>query len=87
MTVRYMPPQGCACKSPVEVDAAGHRFAELSDMLSKGVLPVVPDTPKNWEGIAEHWFSIIGDVGLPGRFCTIQAEGGHLSLGCVEGQS
>ena len=56
-------------------------------MLSKGELPVVPDTKEDLEGIAEHSFSINGDVGLPGRFCILQAEEGHHALGCVDLQS
>ena len=71
-----MPSLGRASQSPDEVDVAGHRLAEFSIMLSKGEQPVVPDTQEDLEGIAEHSFSINGDVGLPGRFCTVQAEEG-----------
>ena len=72
-------------------------------MLCKGELPVVSDTQKNREGIAEHSFSINGDVGFPGCFCTVQAASAqsrlkmavshldvlrvNLVFGCVKGQS
>ena len=65
---------------------AGHRLAELSDMLSKGELPVVLDTQENVEEIAKY-FSVNADVGLPGRFCIVPAEEDCLALGCIEGQS
>ena len=71
---------------PVVVDAAGHRLAEPSSMLSKGELPVISDTQEDREGIAEHSFSVNGDVGLPGRFYTVLAEEGRLALGRLEGQ-
>ena len=87
MTVRCVPSPGHTSKSLEQVGAAGHRLADLSDMLSKGELPIIPDTPKNWERIIEHWFSMNGDVWLPGCFCTVQTEEGHLALECVEGQS
>ena len=76
-----------ASQSSEDVGAAVYRLAELSDMLSKGEPPVVPDTQDHREWIAVHLFSINGDVGLPGRFCTGQAEEGCLALGCVECQS
>ena len=66
---------------------AGHRLTELSHMLCKGELPVVSDSQENLDGISEHSFSINGHVGLPGRFCTVQAEEGCLAFGCVKGQS
>ena len=50
-------------------------------MPSKAVQPVVPDTQVNRDGIAEHSFSVDGDVGLPGRFCTVLPEEGCLALG------
>ena len=56
-------------------------------MVCKGELPLVSDTQENREGIAEHPFSIHGDVGLPGRFCKVQAEEGCIAFGCVKGQS
>ena len=56
-------------------------------MLSNGELSVVPDTQENRDGIAEHPFSINGDVGLPGRFCTVQVEEGSLAFGSVKCQS
>ena len=59
----------------------GHRLVKFLDMLSKGELPVVPDTEENCVGIAGHLFSVNGDVGLPGRFCTVHAEEGLLPLG------
>ena len=77
---------GNASQSSEEVDAAGHRLTELSDMPFKGELPVEPDTQEYLEGIPEHSFYINGDVGLPGRFCTVHAEYGHIALGCIEGQ-
>ena len=70
-----------------EVDAAGHRLAELSDMLSKGELPVVADNQENREEIAEHSFSVNVDVDLPGSFCTVLAEENRLAVGFVKGQS
>ena len=85
--VRCVQSSGHASLSLEEVDASGHQLAELSDMLSKRELLVVPDTQENQEIISKHLFSVIGDVWLPGRFCTIQAGEGHLALGCVEGQS
>ena len=54
-------------------------------MLSKSELLVVLDTQDNRDGIAEYSFSVYGDVGLPGRFCTALAEECRLAL--VEGQS
>ena len=48
-------------------------------MFSKGELSVVPDIQENREGIADHSFSINGDVGLPGYFCTVQTEEGRLA--------
>ena len=71
----------------MEIDAAGHQLAELSRMLSIGELPIVPDTHEHLEWIAEHSFSIIGDVGLPGRFCTVQTEDDCHAVGCVMCQS
>ena len=56
-----------------ELDEAEHRLAELEDIVSKVELPVVPDAKKNRDGIAEQLVSISGDVGLQGRFCTVQA--------------
>ena len=56
-------------------------------MLCKGELSVVSGTHENREGIAEHSFSINGDVGLPGRFLTVQDEEGCLAFGCAKGQS
>ena len=38
---------------------------------------------KNREGVAEHSFSVNGDVGLPDSFCIVQAEEGRLALGCM----
>ena len=55
-------------------------------MLRKREQPVVSDTQENRERIAEHQFSINGDVWLPGRFRTVQAEEGSLAFGCVKGQ-
>ena len=55
--------------------------------LYKGKMPVVSDTHENQEGIAEHSFSINGDVGLSSRFCTVQAEEVCVAFGCVKGQS
>ena len=78
-----MPSPGRASHRPDEVDDAGHRLAKLLDMPSSGELSVVPDTQENLEEIAEHSFSVNGDVGLPGRFCTVQAEEGRLALGEV----
>ena len=49
-------------------------------MLSKGELSVIPDTQENREGIAEHSFSVNGDVGLPGYFCTVQPDEDRLTL-------
>ena len=87
MTVQRVQSPGRASQSTEEVDAAVHRLAEILNMLSKGELPVILDTQENQEGIVEHSFSINGDVGLPGRCCTVQAERGCLALGCVAGQS
>ena len=56
-----------------ELDEADHRLAELEDIVSKDELPVVPDAKENRDGIAEQLFSISGDVGLQGRFCTVLA--------------
>ena len=53
-------------------------------MLSKGELPVVPDTDEDQEGVAERSFSINRDFGLPDCFCTVQAKEGHIAFGCVE---
>ena len=50
-------------------------------MLSKGELPVVPDTQENQEGIAQHLSSINGDVELSVHFCTVQTEEGPLVFG------
>ena len=72
---------GRASQSPEEVDAAGRRLTELSDMLSKVELPVAPDIQENMEGIADHSFSVNGDVGLAGGFCTVKAEEGRLEFG------
>ena len=60
-----VPSKGRSSHSPEVVDVAEHRMAEQSDMLSKGELPVVPDTQENLEGIAEHLSSVNCDVGLP----------------------
>ena len=76
-----------AGQSLEDVDTAERRLAELSDMSSKGELLVLPDSQENREGIAEHYLSVNGEVGLPGRFCTTQAEEGCLAIECVEGQS
>ena len=54
-------------------------------MLCNGELPVVSDSQENREGIPEHSFSINGDVGLPGRFCTVQAEEDCLTFGSANG--
>ena len=70
-----------------EFDAAGHRLAEPSHMLCKGELPVVLDAQEDRKGIAEHSFSIKGEIGLQGRFCTVQAEEGCLAFGCAKCQS
>ena len=43
MTVQCVPSPGRFSQRPEEFYAVGHRFAELSDMLSKGELSVVPD--------------------------------------------
>ena len=53
MTVNGMPSPGRAAQNSEEVGAAGQRFAMVSDMLSKGELPAIPDNQKNLEGIAE----------------------------------
>ena len=87
MIVQSLSSPFCACQSMEEVNAFRHRLAELSHMLSIDELPVVPETPKNREVIAEHSFSINGDVGLPGHFCTVQAEEDCLTFGCVKCQS
>ena len=86
-TVQIVPSPGRASKITVEAKTVGHRLAELSLIAYKGELPVVSDTQENREGIAEHLFSINGDVRLPGRFCPGQAEEGCLALRCVKGQS
>ena len=57
-TVRNVSFPGRASQSMEEVDTAGCRLDELSDMLAEGKLPVVPDTQENQEGIAEHSLSI-----------------------------
>ena len=44
-------------------------------------------TPRKLGGCSEHLFSVNGDVGLPGCFCTVLAEEGCHTLGCVKGQS
>ena len=87
MTVQSVPLSGRASQITDVVDTAGHRWAELSDMLSKGELPVIPDTRENRVGIAEHSFSVNGGVGLPGRFCIVLAQEGCLAFGCVKRQS
>ena len=56
-------------------------------MLSKSEQPVVPFTHNNLEGIAEHFFSVNGGVGLPDHYCTVLAEDSHHAVGCIEGQS
>ena len=50
-------------------------------MFSKGKLPFVSDTQANWEVVSEQSFSVNGDVGLSGRFCTVLADEGRLALG------
>ena len=82
-----MLPQDRASWIPKEVDAAGHRLAELSEIPSKGEQPVESYTKENLEEISEHSFSSSDDVGLPSRFCTVQAREGRLVLRYVEGQS
>ena len=47
----------------------------------------IPDTQENRVGIAEHTFSFNGDVGMPDRISTVQAEEGCLAFGRVKGQS
>ena len=69
-----MPYPSHAFQSSEGVIAAGHRLTALSAMLSKGELLVVRDTHLNRKGIVEHSSSINGDVALPRRFCTVQAE-------------
>ena len=54
-------------------------------MLSKGELPVVPDTQETWRGL--HSFPVNDDVGLPGVFSTSPAEEGRPTLGYFDGQS
>ena len=51
-------------------------------MLSKGEQLIVPDSYESPEEIAKHSSSINGDVGLPGRFCTVQVEEGCFAFGC-----
>ena len=88
-----MPSPDRVTQSPKEVDAAGHRLAELSDMHTKGELPVVPGTQEYLAGIGrtfgdcKHSHTVNGEAGLPGRFCTVHALESRLALGCVEGQS
>ena len=55
---------GHASQNLEEVDAVRRRLAELSVMLSKGELAVIPDTQINRKGIAEHLFSVNDDVWL-----------------------
>ena len=62
--VQSVPSPGCAFQRTEEVEMAGHQLAEPLQMPCKGELPVVSDTQENREGIAEHSFSINGDVGL-----------------------
>ena len=81
MMVRSVSFPGRAYQSFEEVDAAGHRLAEFVQMLSKGELPLMPDIQEKLEGIAEHLFSINGDVGLLSRFCIVQADDGCLAFG------
>ena len=69
-TVRSVSSPGRLTLSTEEVHVAGHRLAELSHLLPKGELMVIPDTEENQEGIAEHSITIYGDVGLPGRICS-----------------
>ena len=40
-------------------------------MLSKGELPAILDIQGNRGGFSEHYFSINGDVGLPGLIFTV----------------
>ena len=86
-TVQSVPSQGRATQSTEEADTTGYRLEELSHMLSKGELPVVPDIQENREGFAEHSHSINGDVWLPGPICTDKAEGGCLAFECFQCQS
>ena len=50
-------------------------------------LPVVSATLENLDWISEHSLTINVDIGLPGRFCTVQAEKCSLAFGCVMGLS
>ena len=42
-----MPSPGRISQSTEDADAAGQRLAELSHKLSKGELPIIPDSHKN----------------------------------------
>ena len=66
MTVQSVPSPGHVSQSTEEVEMTEHRLTEHSHMLNNGELSVISDTQENLEGIAEHLFSINGDVGLPG---------------------
>ena len=82
-----MPSPGCDSQIPAKVDALVHRLAELSDMFSKGELPVMPDTLERREWIARYSSSVNGNVGLQGRFCTFQDQEGCIARGCHMGHS
>ena len=45
-----------------EVDAAGHRLTELSDMLIKGELSDIADIKENRKRIVGHFFSTSGYI-------------------------
>ena len=79
IAVRSVTSPGRASQSTEEIEIAGRRLAVYSPltvnspqiahkMLSNGELTVLPDTQEYREWIAEHSFSINGDVGLPGHF-------------------
>ena len=75
--VRYIPRSRRASHCPEFFYAAGHRLADLSKMLSNGELPIVHDTQKIRDGIAEHSSTVNGVVLLPGRFCPVDAAEGR----------
>ena len=58
-----MPLAGYAFISSEVVDAAGHRLAELSELLSKGEQPVVADDQENREAIGELSLYVNGHAG------------------------